>query len=292
MTEEQWIEMRKGGVGASDVATVCNYNPFSSPYELWAKKTDKLPDDWVENERQRWGQILEPAIADEYAERSGHQIIDHGRFATHKHPELSVLYATVDREIVAPRGPGSLECKNTREYFESEWATGGPMMYRLQLQAQLEVMGWDWGALAVLIGGGQFMSIEMERDRELGEMMLEEVGVFWEHVQSDTPPPVDGSVATMAILKKLHPQDSGETIVLSSDVEALCDQRAALAKQMTAAKKEKAALENVIFEAIGDATWGELSDGTRMQWRVESRKGHIVEPSEPRVLRRVKGGKK
>jgi len=243
MTEEQWLEERRKGVGASEVSCILGENPYASTYELWATKCGLLDDDWQDNERMHWGRILEPAIAEEYSRRSGFGIVDHGRFATQKHPELPVLFATVDREILnIDRGPGSLECKNTRELFKETWESGGPMMYRIQLQTQLEVMGWDWGALAVLIGGGEFLSIEMERDKELGAMILEEVEAFWKLVESRTEPEMDGSKATHRILKRLHPKDYGTTIQLDDALRETVDRWTVIKKNVRDLYRERLGL--------------------------------------------------
>ena len=34
-SREQWLEIRKSGIGSSDVATIVGLNPFETRLELW-----------------------------------------------------------------------------------------------------------------------------------------------------------------------------------------------------------------------------------------------------------------
>jgi predicted phage-related endonuclease len=39
MNYQQWLEVRKQGIGSSDAATACGLNPYMSMLELWMIKT-------------------------------------------------------------------------------------------------------------------------------------------------------------------------------------------------------------------------------------------------------------
>ncbi len=294
-TEAEWLEFRKSGIGASEVATILGENRWGSAYELWALKTGAIEGE-SQNENMYWGHKLEPLVADEYAIRTGNKVIDYGRFATLRHPDMSALFATVDRGIKAEdRPPGALECKVTDSKWHSDWGSDweetAPLVHQIQVQAQLAVRGWEWGVLAVL-RDKRYMHIEIARDDEFIELMLEAVGEFWsEHVETGDPPPVDGTKATRRALKRLHPKDSGVTIALPDSVvpwvETWDDQRTILSQ----AKKRKEEAEAYIFEAMGESTWATLPKeigGGRLQWKVQSKKAYSVEESESRVLRRIK----
>lgn len=284
--EKAWLERRKKGVGASEVPSVMGVGRFHSRYALWAVKTGRLDDDFIPNEYQHWGKLLEPIICDEYTRRKGLGIKDHGRFNTEQHPDLDCLFATLDREILGdPRGPASLEAKNTGSHFRREWEEGVPLIYQLQIQTQLEVKDWDWGALAVLIGGHEYKSTEVERDRELGEMILEEVGEFWRLVQTDIPPEADGSRSTERVLKKLHPKDNGQTMILDLTTQKLIDKLVRIKAVLKESNDTKREIDNQLRDILKKSTFGLLPDGRTMQYRVEPRSGYTVKDSEPRVMR-------
>lgn len=293
MTRSEWLEMRKQGVGASEVAAVVGENPYQSAYELWALKTGRLDDQFEDDERQEWGRALEPIIAQKAGERLGLlSIKDEGEFATVQHPSCSRLFATVDRRCTAKdrKGPGSMEVKNTHWRFEPEWQTGGPVMYQLQLQTQLEVNGWSWGVLAGLVGGNAMTAIPMDRDKELGGIIVEQVEKFWELVKTDTAPPTDGSESCRRVLHKIHPRDDLSTIKLDAQFKAMADRMARLKSEIAWREGELEEHSNIIRDTLGKATWGEIPGGGRFQWKWQETKHKAREAFETstRVLRKVK----
>lgn len=42
MSREQWLQIRKQGIGSSDAATACGLNPYMSMLELWMIKTGRV----------------------------------------------------------------------------------------------------------------------------------------------------------------------------------------------------------------------------------------------------------
>lgn len=35
---EEWLQVRKSGIGSSEVATIVGLNPWETPYQLWRRK--------------------------------------------------------------------------------------------------------------------------------------------------------------------------------------------------------------------------------------------------------------
>lgn len=284
-----WLERRRKTVGASEVSALLGLSPWESPYSLWAKKTGRVVDDGEETEWQEWGNRIEPLICDKYAEETGRKVIDHGRFAIRYSENMPGLSATLDREVIAfdGRGNGCMDAKNVNAFKASEWDDGPPLLYQVQLQAQMEVTGYTWGSLAVLIGGNTFRWADVERNEAFIAVMRRKVAEFMELVRTDTPPPVDGSPSTAEVLRKLYPKDSGETVALPGDAEGwtseveMCDREI---KQYEARRMEA---RNKIIAALGDATFGVTPSGTRWSFKTSERKGHTVAPSTVRTLRRM-----
>ena len=42
LTREEWLELRRGGIGGSDASVVMRKNPWRSILQLWEDKTGKL----------------------------------------------------------------------------------------------------------------------------------------------------------------------------------------------------------------------------------------------------------
>ena len=45
MDYQEWLEVRKQGIGSSDAATACGLNPYMSMLELWMIKTGRMQQD-------------------------------------------------------------------------------------------------------------------------------------------------------------------------------------------------------------------------------------------------------
>ena len=79
LNREQWLEVRKGGIGSSDAAAAVGLNPYKSQLELWMEKTDRdgglpktNPND--ETSPMYWGTLLESIVAAHYTKRTGNTV--------------------------------------------------------------------------------------------------------------------------------------------------------------------------------------------------------------------------
>ncbi len=75
---QQWLEVRKQGIGSSDAATACGLNPYMSMLELWMIKTDRMQQN-IEDESAGyaplyWGKQLEPLVAEYYSMHTNHKV--------------------------------------------------------------------------------------------------------------------------------------------------------------------------------------------------------------------------
>lgn len=56
---EQWLELRRRGIGGSDASVVMRQNPYRSVIQLWEEKTGRLPVEDTGNEYTYWGKERE-----------------------------------------------------------------------------------------------------------------------------------------------------------------------------------------------------------------------------------------
>ncbi|MCP4091269.1 MAG: YqaJ viral recombinase family protein, partial [Gammaproteobacteria bacterium] len=75
---QQWLEIRKQGIGSSDAATACGLNPYMSMLELWMIKTDRMQQN-IEDESAGyaplyWGKQLEPLVAEYYSMHTNNKV--------------------------------------------------------------------------------------------------------------------------------------------------------------------------------------------------------------------------
>jgi len=287
-TEEAWLAERKTGVTATDAPVIAGCR--GSAYQLWAEKRGLIePPDLADREWIRWGHLLEPVVLAEYAERTGREVIPWPAYTVARHPDRDWLICTPDAEQIDGGRRGALEVKTAGEYRSHDWDDEPPLAYQVQLQHQLAVLSLERGTLAVLIGGNRLRWFDAERNEPFIRTLLEVEEEFWFLCQSGRPPPVDGSEATARALAKLHPADTGESVILPEEAAQwdrdLQEVKAAIKDGEAAA----AELENRIKAAIGDATYGILPDGSgRWSWKTQQRAEYTVKASSFRVLRRCK----
>jgi putative phage-type endonuclease len=270
MSREEWLAVRRTGLGSSDMAAVAGVSPWRSAFQVWLDKTGQAGEE-PESEAMRWGTLLEPVVADEFARRTGLRV--RRRHAVLRSPTCPVMLANLDREAYGDGGPGVLEVKTAGGRMEEAWADGGaPDYYLVQVQHQLAVTGRRRGWLCCLLLGSRRLAIvPVERDDALiGD--LERIATdFWRFVESRTPPEVDGSASTSAALARLHPRsEPGLSAVLPPEARQwLRDYRMyQQAEREAAARKDEAA--NRIKAALGDAEAGLLSGQVAVTWKTDA----------------------
>lgn len=275
LSREDWLTIRQRGIGSSDAAVAIGLSSYKSPLTLWLEKTGRKPaEDLSHKEPVLWGQILEPALASVYAERTGNKVRRVN--AVLQDPDHPFMLANLDREVVGlPEGPGVLEIKTAGYHSAPQWEEGIPLAYQCQVLHQLAVTGHAWADVAVLIGGQDFRIYRIQRDAHKLADLIEREAQFWQHVLSDTQPEPDGSDDAGQALSWLFPKDNGLVVDLSESVafnqlfETLLTARAA--KQE--AETREAFVRQQIQGALGSATTA-LFRGGQVSWK-RSRDGFV-----------------
>lgn len=259
LPREDWLEVRKRGIGGSDAAAAVGLNPYKSQLELWLEKTGRdteLPKPDPSNTREPvyWGTLLEPIVAAAYTQQTGHRVRRVNAILQHAaHP---FMLANLDREVIGVPGVQILECKTAGEFGARRWQDGVPEYVQLQVQHQLAVAGKQAADVAVLLCGQALEVHRIERDDALIAQLIELEGQFWRHVETDTPPPGDGSESADRALRCLYPRDTGATVDFSEDRQlsgAFAD-LIAVRGQIESLEQAAAKLKQGIQQAMGDAT--------------------------------------
>ena len=151
-SREEWLEVRKSGIGSSEVATIVGLNPWETPYQLWRRKVGIDPPK-EENFAMKAGHYLEDAVSRFWADETGRKVIKRSAgdwiIRDNKHPFLQV---SPDRtywlgESRANDDKGILECKTTQMSIDADDL---PKHWFCQVQYQLGVAGYTQGSLAWL----------------------------------------------------------------------------------------------------------------------------------------------
>ncbi|MGI0507067.1 YqaJ viral recombinase family protein [Burkholderia sp. ZZQ-2] len=165
------------------------------------------------------------------------------------------MLANLDREIVGVPDVQILECKTAGEFGARLWREGVPEYVQIQVQHQLAVTGKSAAHVAVLLCGQALEVHRIERDEALIKRLVELEARFWRFVESDTPPPADGSESADRALRHLYP-GNGETIDFSGDrhLSSVFADLVAVRTEIETRQQLEAQFKQAIQEAMGDAT--------------------------------------
>ena len=99
---EEWLKARTLGSGSSDAPAIFRKSRWASPMSVYADKLG-LAEPRPATPWQKWGLLLEPAIAADYEKETGHKLFNPGNFTIFQHPDLKFMQVTPDR-LIEPVG--------------------------------------------------------------------------------------------------------------------------------------------------------------------------------------------
>lgn len=291
MERQNWLAERRSGIGGSDAAAILGLSRWKSRLELFTEKLGFGDPEFDIPEFMEWGNLLEPAICQRYADKTGYQLTDPGRFTIQRSTAYRFLICTVDRFIeptddVSTRG--ILEAKNVAGFKGDEWEDEPPVEYQIQAQHNMIVTGTSWGAFAVLFGGQKWEYFPFVKNERFCGHYIEAARDFWRCVEENDAPAADGSESSQEALRRLYPKETGETLRLPGNLIQVADRLEGVKKSLKRLQVKESEFKQTIQQAIGNATFGVLPNGTKFSLKTVIKPAHSVEGCSYRQLRRVK----
>ena len=324
LTEDQWLDWRKKGIGGSDVAAALNMSPYRTARDLYHDKIGVVPA--IEGPDKsitfQIGHLLEDVVAQIFAKKTGLTVYeDHWMY---QHPLYPFLIADVDRFVLLPDGRKAiLECKTAHYDMQFKWANGAvPRHYELQVRHYMSVMNIDVAFIACLFSNNEndFVWQKIERDVEEEENTILALEAFWNnHVLARVEPPlVEKPDAVLESLRRFFgPADKSEPDVeldrkflnSLSEIMALKEEKKNLDAQSKALETRIKTLYAPIVEQMGTACRASCESGSevfRITYNPQYREGiskdklsalraqypdvydEFVEQSESRIFKVVK----
>lgn len=259
MPYEEWLSYRKKGIGGSDASVVCGISKYKSPMELWLDKTNQLPYQEA-GESAYWGTQLETLVRNEFTKRTGIEVRQLNQLLQSE--DKPFMLANLDGVCEHPTyGTCVFEAKTASAYKANEWEDSIPDEYMLQIQHYMAVTGYKGTYIAVLIGGNTFRWRFIERDEEMIAMLIQLESDFWEHVLSETPPPLDGSNASADFIAERFPDSVPKSkIVLPDNADELIRQYDEACEQLSIFTEKKQKAENLLKEMMGENEVGTVGE--------------------------------
>lgn len=255
-SKEEWLSLRKNFIGGSDAGAVVGLNPYKSAYTLWAEKTGKIPE-FEGNLITEVGSYLEDFVAKLFEKESGKKVRRKNRMLVNA--DYPFACADVDRVIVGENA--ILECKTTNSFPAMKKFKNGeyPESWYCQMTHYLAVGGYDKAYLAVLIGCREFKIFELNRDEEEIKALMSAEADFWDKVQKNIAPSVDGAESTSETLTTLYPESNDNTVSLMA-YEAELKQYMTYTSLIKDVEKQRDECANRIKAFLGESGRGETNN--------------------------------
>lgn len=218
-TQEAWLALRTRDLTSTDMAALFGISPYMTEYELWYRKKSQDINELEENERMKWGNRLQDAIAAGICQDNGWAMLrrkdEYMRIA-----ELR-LGSSFDFEV--NDGRIILEIKNVGvDAFSKGWLIDGdniqaPPHIELQAQHQLLVDGKAQEVkIGALIGGNQVVLISRQPDEEVFKAIIEKSATFWKSIDAGISP-APNFVRDAEFIAKLYKYSEPGKVITATD---------------------------------------------------------------------------
>lgn len=284
---QQWLDLRRQDITASDAAAACGCSPFKTALQLWAEKTGVAIDEG-DSVLMRRGRLLEDAVLNYYREEfPDHIVTKPGLYLRDSEARIG---ATPDAIVTTGTGETVLQCKVVaKPVFDREWSDGPPLHYVLQVLTETMLWGASGGILAVLAidaFGAKFATFDVARHPAAEQRIREAVAAFWADIGAGVRPRADYS-RDAALLAMLSPPDAkAPPLDLSADnrMPVLLAEYEAARSTEKAARAEIDALKAEIIDKLGPSTLATLP-GWKVSHKMQDRKSYTVAAASYPVLK-------
>lgn len=292
MTTEVMAPPRSSFIGGSDIPAILGLSPYKTPLDVYLEKRG-LWEDEAAGEAARWGTIMEPILAREYADRYGVPVLrrENGRvillnagdfpeaegehlLATLTHPVYPWARGHLDGVGIAESGVPRHVCefKTADSRLGHLWGDEGtdqvPEPYLVQCQWYMMLAELELSELAVLLGGNRFQRYIIRRDQDLIDLMLEQAAEFWHRVETRNAPDPEPGERGKQSLAHLYPRGHfGKELDATPDMLEMAAELHAAREAADTIEHAKMTLENNIKSILGDAVRLNLGPRSYISWK-------------------------
>lgn len=282
LSRDEWLELRRNGIGGSDVSVIYGINPWKTTKDLYLDKIgakveteEEAHRNWVAKER---GHLLEELVAQMFFVRTGHQPIADRRMF--RHPKYPWMLADCDyffKKLDHIKGRELtfiLECKTATHFKRDDWGTNEnpkiPEYYEVQGRHYMAVTNVDGVAFACYFGEGDEEALVirwMMRDLAVEEDIIEREEKFWKRFvlgREEPPYSESGLLRKLSVLSRYGKDDEGtvsfgeaETAVFR-EWKLAKENKSELEKQVKQAEERIALAESEILEILKGNRHGEV----------------------------------
>jgi putative phage-type endonuclease len=228
ITRDEWLEVRRSGIGGSDLASVLGESKWTSPLALYANKTGLVQSNDNTNEAMEWGNALELAVAQRVAKVYDAAVVSWPVVLRSRSNPF--MLANLDFLIVEPSEDfpvgvvtewnseieppcevvNILEIKTTGIVGRAsrEWEDDNvPLAYERQGNHYSIVTGIEGVVFAALVAGsGLQVRGRLYNSPEKNAWIVEKEREFWADCMNHVEPEPIGSDSDFDVIKSLYPK--------------------------------------------------------------------------------------
>ena len=267
LSREDWLLIRRSGIGGSDLPVILGLSPYKSPMELAAEKLG-LVDPPADTRAMRRGRYLEDAVARLWADEEGRTI--RRVHAVLQSRTNSLMLANVDRLVAGPQEV--LEIKTSGGWAASAWRQDEPPAHAsMQLMHYLGVTGLDSGYLVAYVDG-DLRPWRVWRDDALITSAWDQASNWWEqYIRAGVLP--EPTEADTGLLARLYDaSEPGREVDLPDNARDLLAAYRQAGEEEKAAGKRKAEAANRLKAFLGEAEIGLLDGQVAVTWKAFERR--------------------
>ena len=224
ISREEWLKIRKNGIGGSEIGGLVNLSKYNTPLSIWQDKMSGEISSFSSIPAEI-GLILEDFVMGKTQELIREELFPEAVITKsktmYKSKEWEHAYANPDGEIYIPsKGYGLYEGKTASEYLKDDWDEDSvPPAYLAQVQWYMGVLGYEWGYFGYLIGNRKIDYTYVEFDQEFFDILMAKAKCFWEDsIEGGEIPDVSEFwEADNEAINKVYPYDDGTEITVSDD---------------------------------------------------------------------------
>jgi predicted phage-related endonuclease len=271
---EAWLEERRKGLGGTDIAAIMMAGAEESEkvgsfenslFKLWSEKTNLYKNEDYDDAILMRGRVMEKYVCEFYELHLGEgcKLWEEGLTW---HPSRPRIFGTPDRLVEQNGVRFGMDAKTRR--FRKGWGDSGttdvPLDVEFQMRVYMEIFDAPYWDIATLFGLDDFRVYRIERDKELGETILNVAQSWWEkHVDGEVPPDVDATKACTKVLSEMNKRVQNEELRTATVAEKdLHEKILKVRKEIKELDAQKKEMENLLRSKIGDdagiqgvATW-------------------------------------
>lgn len=176
---QEWHELRKRHIGASDAGIILGISPWKTKYQLFEEKLG-ITYSCETNNLQKYND-MEPAAREHFKNLMGIEVKPKVMF----HPKIKYMMASLDG--LSEDGKTALEIKCGEATYKLAVAGKVPEHYNAQMQHQMAVLGLK-SMFYFCFDGSTGIMLEIERNDDMIELIYREEQDFWNRVQNFDPP--------------------------------------------------------------------------------------------------------